>query len=232
MRAWRPWALGLAALGAACATPALVFVSPDYGSNPIARVAVLDFSDYPGQAGSGAIASDVFEQFLLPLGYNLVERKEVDQILKEQSFQASSSVDPATAQSMGKILGVDALVVGSVTDFAQASEQTVMVDDPQEVQQPIYGQAPAGRNGWGGGQTVVTGYTTTEVDQQIQETETLPAEIGLSVRMVGVKSGTVLWTASASCDGANVSDAAQSAAESIASGLQDQLKKLAPPAHG
>ena len=35
-------------------------------------------------------------------------------------------------KSYGKVLGVDALVLGTLTDFSSQSEQTVMMDVPQD----------------------------------------------------------------------------------------------------
>jgi hypothetical protein len=48
-----------------------------------------------------------------------VDRRAVQQILQEQNFGASGRVDPATAAKIGKMLGVDALVVGDITTFGR-----------------------------------------------------------------------------------------------------------------
>jgi hypothetical protein len=179
-----------------CATPAVVFVSPDYNAQHIKRVAVQGFSDAPGQQGSGAMMSDVFEKYLFNLKYEIV--------------------DPSQGQT-------DALVTGSLSELTSTSEQTVYMDIPQEVTTPVYQDVViAGRHGV---HTVTeqTGTQTQYVDQTVPETEVLPARVGLSVRMVGTKSGVLLWSGSASADGVNTAAAAEAAASKMIDALQKKL---------
>ena len=49
--------------------------------------------------------------------YSVVERKQLDRILAEQNFQVSDRVNPATAARIVKILGVNAIVIGTITQF-------------------------------------------------------------------------------------------------------------------
>ncbi len=49
--------------------------------------------------------------------YSVIERQLLDQILKEQNFSVSDRADQNTALKIGKLLSVDALVVGTVTHF-------------------------------------------------------------------------------------------------------------------
>jgi len=49
--------------------------------------------------------------------YRIVERRQIEQVLKEQGFGSSGSVDAATAARIGRILGVQRLVMGSVNEF-------------------------------------------------------------------------------------------------------------------
>jgi len=48
----------------------------------------------------------------------MVERTRLDAVLKEQNFSNSDRADPTTAARIGRVLGVAAIVVGSVTQFA------------------------------------------------------------------------------------------------------------------
>jgi hypothetical protein len=198
----RHLALGMVLLGMAalwgCATPAVVFVSPDYNAQQIKRVTVQGFTDAPGQAGSGTMISDVFEKYLFNLHYEIV--------------------DPNQAQA-------DAVITGSISELTDTSEQTVMVDIPQEVTEPVYQDVVVqGRNGL---RTVSeqTGNQVVENDQSVPETETLPARVGLSVRMVGAKNGELLWSGSGSADGMDISSAAEAAAAKVVDALQKQLAR-------
>jgi len=94
------------------------------------RVAVLDF-DYATvktavqayfgtdqDVGKGI--SLLLEQKLVQDGkYSVVDRNTMEKILKEQNFSNSDRVDPATAAKIGHILGVSAIIVGSITQFGR-----------------------------------------------------------------------------------------------------------------
>ncbi len=49
--------------------------------------------------------------------YSVIERQMLDSLLKEQNLSVSDRADPATACKIGKLLSVDAIVVGTVTQF-------------------------------------------------------------------------------------------------------------------
>jgi hypothetical protein len=86
----------------------------------IKRVAILDFTDAPGaDAGySGRVVAGVMTgQALRVPSWQISERERIAQILEEQSFQRSSAVDVQTAVEIGRILGVDAVIVGTVSQY-------------------------------------------------------------------------------------------------------------------
>ena len=60
--------------------------------------------------------------------YQVIERSRLNSVLREQNLQASSLVDDNTAIQLGKILGVDAIITGSlsfeVSDTRKTSEST------------------------------------------------------------------------------------------------------------
>jgi curli biogenesis system outer membrane secretion channel CsgG len=49
--------------------------------------------------------------------YSVIERKELDKIIAEQNFSNSDRADPASAAKIARILGVNAIIVGSITQF-------------------------------------------------------------------------------------------------------------------
>ncbi len=98
------------------------------------RVAVLNF-DY-GTVRSGVAAifgtdvdvgngiSDMLVEELVKGGqYAVIERKALDKLLAEQNFSNSDRADPATAARIGRLLGVDAIIVGSITQFGRDDRQ-------------------------------------------------------------------------------------------------------------
>jgi len=69
--------------------------------------------------------SDMLVDKLLKDGkYRLVERSALDKILAEQNFSNSDRADSNTAAKIGKVLGVDAIVIGSITQFGRDDQHT------------------------------------------------------------------------------------------------------------
>jgi curli biogenesis system outer membrane secretion channel CsgG len=94
------------------------------------RIAVLNFdygtvqSQVSGMFGTnvdvGKGISDLLVQQLVTDGkYSMIERNAIDKILNEQNFANSDRVDPSTAAKIGKILGVDAVIMGTITQFGR-----------------------------------------------------------------------------------------------------------------
>jgi curli biogenesis system outer membrane secretion channel CsgG len=90
------------------------------------RVAVLDFdfstvsdpsllSAFPGIARG---TSDMLINALVNSNtYAVIERSRIDAVLAEQNLGSSGRVDATTAAQIGRVLGVDVVIVGSVTQF-------------------------------------------------------------------------------------------------------------------
>ncbi len=94
------------------------------------RVAVLDFdyatvrsyvADIWGSdqdVGKG-IADMLVTQLVRNGNYSVIERNKLDQVLREQNFQQSGRADASTAAQLGRLLGVDAIIIGSITQFGR-----------------------------------------------------------------------------------------------------------------
>ena len=94
------------------------------------RIAVLDF-DYAtvhqwvydifgSDQDIGKGIADMLVTNLVRNGtYSVIERKQLDQVLREQNFQQSGRADPSSAVQLAKILGVDAIIIGSITQFGR-----------------------------------------------------------------------------------------------------------------
>jgi curli biogenesis system outer membrane secretion channel CsgG len=90
------------------------------------KVAVLDFdfssvSD-PGllslfSGGSKGVSDILVNKLVRGNSYKVIERSQLEAILQEQNLGAFGRVDTSTAAKIGKILGVKAIIVGSVTQF-------------------------------------------------------------------------------------------------------------------
>ncbi len=59
--------------------------------------------------------------------YLLIERTRIDAVFMEQNLQQTDSFDLSSAVSIGRLLGVDILVLGSLTDFSITSKGGVQI---------------------------------------------------------------------------------------------------------
>jgi curli biogenesis system outer membrane secretion channel CsgG len=150
-----------------------------YDFSKIKRIAVIEFRDSPNYPNSGSIVSQLFAKYLLMTGFNIIERDQLDAILKEHNLQMTNLMDTETMTQF-KLLGIDAIVTGSI---------------PMVVaEQNFY---DAGRPRF------------------------IAAEVGVTVRMISVATGEVLWIGSDTNDSTDV----QTAFEYLVSSLVKQLSQ-------
>jgi curli biogenesis system outer membrane secretion channel CsgG len=99
------------------------------------RVAVLNFEYGTVRSNTQAIfgtdqdvgkgISDMLVQKLVQDGkYSVIERNALDKVLGEQNFSNSDRADASTAAKIGRILGVDAIIIGSITQFGRDDQHT------------------------------------------------------------------------------------------------------------
>jgi curli biogenesis system outer membrane secretion channel CsgG len=99
------------------------------------RVAVLDFDYATVSTAAAAIfgtnvdvgkgVADLLVDDLVKSGvYSVIERKALDKVLAEQNFSNSNRADPSTAAQLGRVLGVDAIIIGSITQFGRDDKAT------------------------------------------------------------------------------------------------------------
>jgi len=87
----------------------------DYGT---VRSAVQAYFGTDQDVGKGI--SLLLEQKLVQDGkYRVIDRNAMDKILKEQNFSNSDRVDATSAAKIGRILGVSAIITGSITQFGR-----------------------------------------------------------------------------------------------------------------
>ncbi len=163
-----------------CITPQIA-VNSHADFSRIHRVAVATF----GGAG-GDVAADIFTQDLLSHGADVVERQRLDALLSEQNLAGDHVLDPATVKKIGKILGVDAIFVGTVA--TSVPSQSYLVTTSRRGNRvnsavPVNGTLSPGAG---------------VADSQIL---TSAAQASLIARMVDVETGSILWSGRMSYEG-------------------------------
>jgi curli biogenesis system outer membrane secretion channel CsgG len=144
-----------------------------------ARIAVIDFEYGTVHSGVSAIfgqnvdvgkgITDLLVTYLVKDGsYSVIERNALDKIMAEQNFSNSDRADPNSAARIGKLLGVDAIIVGSVTQFGNDTKNTGV-----------------GGVGAGLGRVGIGGFNQKQSK----------AIVGLTARLVSVDTGEILGVA-------------------------------------
>jgi curli biogenesis system outer membrane secretion channel CsgG len=143
------------------------------------RIAVMDFDYATVQTASSALfgtnvdvgkgIADLLVTGLVKDGtYSIIERKALDKIMAEQNFSNSNRADPASAARLGKLLGVDAILVGSITQFGNETKKTNL---------------GGGGGNWGGFGVGGIGHSKSN------------ANVGITARLINVDTGEILAVA-------------------------------------
>lgn len=99
-----------------CSANVLVRRAPMPGKTM--RVAILPFKPNPLYPVSGELAYEAFSASILEVkGYTAVDRGAVDQIVKEQKLTQSGVFDQEKAIEIGKLLGAEGIILGTVTEY-------------------------------------------------------------------------------------------------------------------
>ncbi|OGS35918.1 MAG: hypothetical protein A2293_11145 [Elusimicrobia bacterium RIFOXYB2_FULL_49_7] len=100
---------------------------------PIRSIAVVDLEASGMELGEAKTLSDALRTKIIDFGrFTVLERSKMDVILKEQGFQQSGAcTNEACAVEMGQLLGVDAMVIGSVGRVGKTYSLTVRLLDLQ-----------------------------------------------------------------------------------------------------
>jgi curli biogenesis system outer membrane secretion channel CsgG len=101
------------------------------------RVAVFDFDNAAVQGGItfpfaetnapnlGKAAADLLITKLVQDGnLSVLERNAIDKLLAEQDFSNTNRTDPATAAKLGRVLGVDTIILGTITHYDYVDKTT------------------------------------------------------------------------------------------------------------
>jgi len=92
------------------------FVSPKALEKEYMKIAVMPFRA-PVELVGASIADMVATEILKTYKYELIERSQMEQILQEQSLGVKGVTQNAVAMQVGKILGVQGVIVGTVPEY-------------------------------------------------------------------------------------------------------------------
>jgi len=214
---------GLFVLGMIGCTPKTV-ISPTYPFDKINRIGIMSFDNaWPSLQG----VENLFAKYLIGAGFKVVERAQLETILREHHIAVSGYLAPETTREIGRILGVDVLLVGEVSSFAPARTELTLTSSRRSESRPVMTQdimkMPDG---------TYVGYTRPAGTQVSHSYETRPmeytinAEVGMIAKLVDVETAEIVWIGSADDTSARALDAADAIAKKLVKSFTKELAKL------
>jgi curli biogenesis system outer membrane secretion channel CsgG len=115
--------------GCATANPNLVYPSitsfvGSFNYLKYKKIAILPFTDAPNSPQSGLIVQGLANNVFAKGGLEVVERTRLYDVINEQALSLSGVFEPSNQIKLGKILGVNAIVVGEVGQYMTVQRKT------------------------------------------------------------------------------------------------------------
>lgn len=105
-------------------------LSPESLDN-IKSIAVAPFENLTQFAEAGKILSDLFTTQLTALRrHTIMDRSMVERRLKERNVKLGKTIDRSAAKDIGGVLGADAVLIGSVTEYSYESQPGIRQTEP------------------------------------------------------------------------------------------------------
>ena len=164
-----------------CITPN-VSVNKNANFSKIKRIAIGDF-----KGPNSELASDILTITLLNYGADVVERQQIERIINEINLSNLDLTDPSTRKKIGKLLSVDAFIIGSVSNYKPQTKYIMgktsnTFSNINEVK----------------GKTLFIESFDPTTETYILETT---LEVSLTLRMIDVETGSVMWAGQLSYEG-------------------------------
>ena len=95
-----------------CRSSVEVVISKHGNPDEINKVAVFKFDKIRYYQTADKISDLLIHEFL-KLGFDVVERADIERLVKEQKLSISGFIDPKEAVAIGKLTGADTIVIGT-----------------------------------------------------------------------------------------------------------------------
>lgn len=203
-------------------TPKTV-ISQSYNFDQMNRIGVMSFaSPYSGLSG----VENLFAKYLIESGFKVVERAQLDQVLREHNISVSGYLSPATTRKIGEILGVDVLLVGEVTSYTPTRKELTLVSTRKTESHPVYAQTvTAGPDGRPMAHMQQVGTTYSQSTDVRPSEYTINAQVGIIAKLVDVETAEIVWIGSLSQDSSSALNAADTIARNLVKSFTKELSK-------
>ena len=87
------------------------------GTDKAVAVAGFSYSDGRDSRDGGVVAERITTELVKLKKFQVIERKEIEKVFEELKLKRSGAIDPDYAKEIGKMLGADWVVVGTLTEL-------------------------------------------------------------------------------------------------------------------
>jgi len=213
----------LASLLFLCSCGGKTALNPNYDLSRVRRIGIMAFG---GRGADGV--DDLFAKHMIAEGFTIIERARLARLVEEQRISSSGLVSPETARDLGKVLGVDAMIIGDVVSLTGEKHDVTYVETRTTSEEPVYTTETVKRED--GTYTQVTRRTGTKVTRETARTPQVYsrfAQAGLAAKLVDVETGEIVWAGSYTDEGVSELAALDGAAQWLVEQLARETKAAA-----
>jgi TolB-like protein len=135
------------------------FIQSAYASDVKPTVAVMDFESVGSEEHLGKAVAEIVRTELINTGqFRVLERSQLDRALSEQTLQKSGLIDDKSVVELGKLLGANFIIIGSVVKMGTAYTLNSRMIDMKT------GEATLGRNVTGNDLNVLANLSHTLIE--------------------------------------------------------------------
>ncbi len=198
-------------------------ISPTYDFGRMQRIGIMAFNSQ-WQTMQGV--ENLFAKYLLESGFKVVERAQLESVLAEHHIAVSGYLSPETTREIGRILGVDVLLVGEVSAYTPARTELALTATRRTETRPVYTQEIMRRPDGSYAGYLRNSGTEISRSAEIRPTEyTIDGQVGLIAKMVDVETAEIVWIGSAQDSSARTLDAAENIARKLVKSFRKELAK-------
>jgi len=198
-------------------------ISPTYDFSQMKRIGIMAFSNSSELSG----VENLFAKYLIAAGFKVVERANLEKVLKEHNLSTTGYLSPETTRAIGRILGVDALLVGEVSSYSPARTELRMTASRKTESRPVLEQDTMKledgtyvsyiRN-------VGTSYSDLYEEKPVEYT--IDAKVGMIAKLVDVETAEIVWIGSEDMSSSNALWAADYIARQLIKSFSKELAKV------
>ena len=198
------------------------YISKTYNFNNMKRIGILPFNT-PTPTFSGA--ENLFTKYLIKYGYTVVERAQLQKVLDEHDLTINY-LSPNVTRRIGKILGVDVLLVGEITSYLPEQKAMLYRVSKSTSSTPVYNTHITKEKDGKVNFHQTYGGQDFRQSKEVSPTEyTIYAQVGVVAKMLDVNTAEIIWVGDDTKEGISGLDALDSSAKSIIKSFDKQVTK-------